>query len=292
MKQLSFRLGILLVLVLDIFVPRLAFTQEEDRTPISVSLGSARTEAEAAAVRLAIEYFENIGDIFITSVDPNSKSGRIADFTPEIKIQTGEEDAFNGIIAKISGNYLFFKTTDVCGAQTPDSSKAFTVIPVSVGFETDRRFNNLNLLTEVGYVPWGPKDSNNKLRFGLNPRLGIFVQAGYKFKLSSASAMPATGGAADESSEKPDSALLRLKAAACADLPLVTFSKGKRTVRLILAGAGWYDIKNSEFYHELDVILRLPLSGARYFDLQYENGSGAPSFNKGNQFSANLTIVF
>lgn len=38
--------------------------------------------------------------------------------------------------------------------------------------------------------------------------------------------------------------------------------------------------------------LRVYVSKDRYFDFTFERGSGAPNFNKGDQFSANLTGTF
>ncbi len=63
-------------------------------------------------------------------------------------------------------------------------------------------------------------------------------------------------------------------------------------VNLIPKATGWYDFVNNEFYHTASAIIRFSLDEGRSFDLAYQNGSGAPNFNEGNQFSANLTLQF
>jgi hypothetical protein len=100
-----------------------------------------------------------------------------------------------------------------------------------------------------------------------------------------------TGGAADQSKEKTGDGLARMKLDSGIDFKLASFGLD-RDVTLIANATGWYDIAHSATYHRLEAILRLSLSKDRFFDLTYENGSGAPNFNKGSQFSANLTVQF
>ena len=66
----------------------------------------------------------------------------------------------------------------------------------------------------------------------------------------------------------------------------------QRSVSFIGAATVWYDIANSVFYHRLVATLRLTVIENRHFDFTYEKGSGAPNFNEGSQFSANLAVTF
>ena len=63
--------------------------------------------------------------------------------------------------------------------------------------------------------------------------------------------------------------------------------------RLALSDAnGWYDILNKTTYFSLEGKLRFFVGKNRYFDFVYQKGSGAPNFNKGDQYGINLTVGF
>lgn len=293
MKKPAAKIPVLCLLVFPWFFAHPLAAQDENNAeaaPVTLSLGTVRTEAEAAAVRFLVQVADDLPGIFEANFTPEKKSGSLFDLSPSVTIETGTNDSFNGVLAKISGNYIVFRETTIAGLVTPDSSKPFHAFPVSAGFESDRNFRNINLLAEAGWVPFrrlGPREL-----LGVNPRIGLFVQAGYKVKNTGASTNDRpVGGAKDESKEAPNSGLLRFKLDSGLNLAIGSLGKF-RTIRIIANAAGWYDIANAEFYHELEGVLRLALTKDRFFDLKYEDGSGAPNFNKGEQFSANLTIVF
>jgi hypothetical protein len=207
-----------------------------------------------------------------------------------VKILTGDEDSFNGVVVKVTGHRMYFKLKP---NNFPDTTKMMHAMPVALGLETDRHFDNLNVLAEVGYVPF-LLGEGRAYKLGVNPAVGVFLQGGYKLYVDDAPA-DATGGAADESAEAPDGALLRLKAEGTAQLELARFSQkadDPRGLYVLPRAAVWYDIANSETYCRLEGILRITLAKDRHFDLDYEKGSGAPNFNRGDQFSANLTVSF
>jgi hypothetical protein len=288
----SIRIASSLLLFLTTSMGSFVYAAADNSSPVELSLGTIRTEAEKSAVGLLVKYAEKIdAEYLLSNADPkniNPTDGWLFDITPDVKIQTGDEDSFNGVIAKMTGNYICFKTTQVDGQLTPDSGQPFHVFPTSVGFEADRSFRNVSFLAEFGYVPF---DLTSSCRLGLKTVVGSFVQAGYKFKASN-QPNSVTGGATDESAEKPNSGIARLHLRATSNLTLIKYSGGQRSVNFIPDGRYWFDFVNSHSYYQVSGTLRFQLISDKSFDLLYERGSGAPNFNKGDQFSANLTIQF
>lgn len=260
--------------------------------PNVISLGTVRTEAERAAVRFLVDYIgTKVHDIFDAGFAPGSRSGSLFDLSPVVRIQVGDQDAFDGITAKIEGNYIWFNTVEINGIQTPDSRR-FWVVPLAAGFETDRRIRHLNALLEVGIVPFA--NLSPRLKLGQNLRIGLFVQAGYKARVERTKAGSGqNGGAADQSEEKPDSALLRLKLDSALNYsPSLFRFRDFDYITLIGKATGWLDMAHGAAYHRLEGTLRFHLTADRFLDLTYENGSGAPNFNRGDQFSANITVRY
>ena len=257
--------------------------------PTTLVLGTARTAAEAAAVRLAVSYAEQFVPVFKPGmVLPNSDSGTsyLLDFAPTVSIETGDNDAFNAVIAKFSGNAVWFHYKRLASIPVVDLDRVVHVVPVSAGFETDRRFDNVNALLEVGYTPLIPRKA---IFEGL--RFGVFLQGGYKFRVDTTASGSARGGARDQSGERPESGLFRAQANIRLEVPLITYQE-VRGFRLLLDASGWLDMAHTEWYHSLDATFKMPLTSDKSFDFTYQNGSGAPNFNKGEQFSANLSFAF
>lgn len=265
---------------------------EDDNTPLDISFGTVRTEAEKAALGILVSYIKKIDEEYLfTSADPkNAKpgSGWLFDISPEVEIQIGEEDAFNGLIAKFTGNYIRFETTKIGDYYTPCSDCFFHAFPLSFGFESDRNFENVSSLLELGYVPFYLK---NKWKLGLKSKIGLFVQAGYKFEIEDNPEVK-EGGSVPETEEEPDSEILRFKLDAGTQINLFSYSKGKQSVSLVPRVRLWSDMANSEIYHKYEATLKFSLGKDKSFDLKYEDGSGAPNFNEGEQFSANISIKY
>jgi len=280
------------------------YSQDAVNSPVELSIGTVRTAAEAAAVKFLAKYAEGLDDIFLTNANKVKKTsadkGSILDLSPEVSIETGDQDSFNGIIAKMTGNYMRVTLKDIKDPNNPaktlqvgDLGKLVHVVPISFGFESDRNFKSVSTILETGYVPLLiPRG------VGFQHKVGIFAQAGYKFDANKRSE-PETGGAQDQSAEEKESSILRLKGRA--GTKLCVLGKGKCLhkinddnwgVNVILDATGWYDLRNSKTYHSIEAILRLTLFNGRNFDLKYQDGSGAPNFNKGAEFSANLTVQF
>jgi len=259
--------------------------EQSDGLKSEVFLAVVRTDAGASGTSLALSLPKITQVKMKPHVDKQTQTGTMTRLWTTLTLVAGQNDAFNGVIAKLEGNHVIYKT-DEQGEW--DVSKPFHVFPVSLGFESNAQFDEMNLLAEVGYVPFHLSKMPT-YSLGFNPSVGVFLQAGHKFKLHDASASP-SGGAADESEEQPNSSLLRLKGTARANIAV---SKGKGAVSLVPEATGWYDIANSAFYYQIKAVLSCALSESTNLDIwKYERGSGAPNFNKGDQFSSGLTIQF
>ena len=280
-------------IILSLFyIPSVFAESKNNETPLDISISSIRTEAEKAAVGLLVRYVESVDlEKQFNSADPkilDPESGWLLDVSPEIDIQIGDEDIFNGLIAKLTGNFIHFDTIKVAGVTTPCSDCFFHVFPLSFGFESDRNFENVATLFELGYVPYFPW---NKWDFGRESKVGIFLQAGYKIEVDN-DPEPKEGGATNDSSEEPDSEIARIKLDASTQINLFSYFNEKQYVSFIPRIRLWYDIINSEVYHKFEASIKFPLGTNKSFDLKYENGSGAPNFNEGEQVSANISIKF
>ena len=253
------------------------------------SIGYLNSVLEKNALRFAIDYSEKL-EPKLNLFKPGKNS--LMSFSPDLKILLGSEDAFNGIVAKYTGNIMKFKTTTIGGIETPDLSKSFSNFPVSVGIESNKDFSFVSGLVETGYIPWyqNKKDLHKILR---ETKLGVFVQGGYKFDTSAETdtIININSGDIDQSEEDNDSGLFRFKLSTGFSPKIYIQEENDIGFSLIGNGDAWYDLLNNEIYYHLEGALRLFYKDF-FFDIKYEKGSGAPNFNQGDQFSANLGIVF
>jgi len=253
----------------------------------NVSVGYVQTTLEKNAVNFAVDYAKKL--------QPNLElfkagSRSLYSFTPDLKILVGSNDVFNGITAKYVGNIMVFDTTSVAGVHgIPDLSRTFHNFPVSVGMETNQTFSFINGLVEAGYVPWYQTDKriSSIIR---QTKVGIFLQGGYKFSTSDTTRL--SGGATDQSNENIQGNILRAKLI-IGFSPVIYFDKAKQLgVSVIGNSTTWYDILHSRIYYKLEGKLRLLIAKDYFVDFGYEKGSGAPNFNQGEQFTANLAVRF
>lgn len=283
------RTGALLTLLILFWIPGKSVAQ--DPTPLCVSIGALKTELERSALKFALKYVED----FSTYTQNNQEKSLIY-YTPDINIETGSEDSFSSIVAKMSAVYLYFGTTTIAGYETPKTEDLVHVVPISLGFESNRGFTNVAGLVEMGYIPWyqnqALKSESRFVRELARTSVGVFAQGGYKFDAQSADSIGAEGGEVDQSEENADDGILRLKLSAKYGRTLLLDPKQGFGIGVVAAGDGWCDIWNAEVYHRVQASFRIMLSKTRSFDLVYENGSGTPNFNKGKQFSANITVLY
>jgi len=221
---------------------------------------------------------------------------------PTVEVHTGGNDSYESILAKVSGFMMPTPPKDTTdGKNEPDFIRSWLhVLPFSLGIESDTTFDTPVVLAEFGWTPIGPRtkiDPNNldhSERFGLDPTrsFGLFAQAGYKFNQASDASQTGTtnsqGGNTDQSSEKPDKAIARIKAEIRYGFNIAD------AIQFIPSATGWYDIQNSVTYYKIESLMRINLVNDNKYslDLRYNKGSGAPNFNKGDQFSTGLTIRY
>ena len=115
--------------VIFVFLFAQGMAQEND-----FSLGFLKTELKNNAVRFAVDYAEKIEpklELFKTG------SNHLWSFTPDVEVLLGSDDAFNGIVAKYTGNIMVFQTTEIAGIEgVPDLSKYFSNFPIFIDLTT------------------------------------------------------------------------------------------------------------------------------------------------------------
>lgn len=248
--------------------------------PLSVNLSAVRTDQGNSALSLGLSYIPNLS--FTGKEKLKFGKHSILTVNPEVQIMSGSADAFSSITAKITGLEVLFKTHNVGKIVSPDVTKTVHTFPFSLGIESSSRFNFVNALFEAGYVPWyGASATDTWLK---HTKFGVFLQAGYKFKTDSIDI-------ADQSQEALNSGIFRVKGSASVDTKALI---SIQNLRLGLAGTGdvWYDFLNAATYYRVAGALRMYLSADNYMDFQIQKGSGAPLFNKGEQWGVGLNISF
>lgn len=285
------RIVLFSALVIVLFPFSSGSAEEDGAYPFELSFGTVRTDTDRGAINLYLTYNEQIDEnrIFEEIGKDDFRVGRgwLAGFSPELLVQTGGEDAFRRVIAKIRGNY--FWPDAARSEKKSEKAKSFLRFPLAVGFETDHRFDKLAFIGELGYEFIGrPMGKNQMIK---RPEVGLFLQTGYKFEIQDKGEWE-FGGALDESEEDPNSFIMRAALGSSAEIDLFHFRKNRHLIQFLPSGRLWYDLPNTEFYYRLDLILRLALTPDKSFDLRYELGSGEPNFNDGDQISANFTLRF
>lgn len=268
-----------LAILLLILLPVIASSQ------VQVELNTVKTPNRVSALQIGIEYLQSLDSMFSNRELLAAKRNSLFAASPEFNIRTGTEDVFSSITAKMSGMWAFFKRDTLSGVVIPNIDRGLTVVPVSIGAETDNRFKSINLLGEIGWVPWYQIGSvPDWLR---QTDFAVFAQVGYKFDGDSLG----IGGLEDQSEEEPNSFLFRVKTSAKAQIN-TPVRVGLVPVTLVGGGDLWFDIANKATYYRYNANLRFVVANDRYVDLIYQKGSGAPNFNQGDQYGIGLTINF
>lgn len=258
-----------------------------------IQLGTIKTELKNNAISVGIKYLKSLDSTFKQQDILIAKNKSLFKISPSFNVQTGTEDIFSNIDAKLNFLFLKFATTTVDGIVTPDPGKLLHCFPFAAGVESNHTFSFVNAIAEGGYVPWYQSPVNNKIPDWVkHTKLGLFVQTGYKFEIDQSDSLN-IGGELEEGKEKTDEILFRGKGIFVIDTQRL-FSMNGVGVGLTGNATGWYDLMNEEFYYSLEGCLRFYLASdkSKYFDLKYQKGSGAPNFNTGDQFGMNLTVTF
>ena len=280
------------ILLIFICLFGINFTARTQSQPLDISLANIQTVAEEFALQFLINYSENVTDVFIV---PKEKNWYV-DLSPSIHIMTGTEDAFSSIEAKISGNFVNFDTLTVGGIHgVPNSAGFFNVFPVSAGIETNKQFDNINGLLEIGYIPWY-QNMKTLPQIMQNSSVSIFVQGGYKFKSSDADSLFSGTGNEIQGKELTEDAILRLKTNIEFNLNNNHLKSEPQTLFLPIGITGksnmWFDLLNNEIYYNITGMAHLYLQPDKSIDFFYEKGSGAPNFHQGEQFGVGLTLRY
>jgi hypothetical protein len=275
--------------ILYIVIPLLTIFISNYVTAQEVTLGTVKTDLKQNAISFGISYLKTLDSLWEKQDHLLSGEKSLFLITPDVNIQSGTNDAFSSVNAKITGLAMFFQTTNVAGQITPNTAKTFHTLPMSLGLETNNKFNVINGIFEIGYVPWYQAETREIPEWLKHSKIGFFVQGGYKFKVDS-TGNTSVGGEIDQSKEKTDNAIFRLKGSFSIDTKPLKINSLK--VGLVGKADGWYDILNKEVYYNLQAKFRIFLTDKNYFDFQYQKGSGAPNFNQGDQYGMGLTVNF
>ena len=260
--------------------------------PLQLSFGSIKTELKEQALNFSLSYLQSLDTLWEKQDYLFAGDKSLFWITPDINIQTGNNDAFSSITFKMTGLAMLFDTITIDGIPTPDGSKLFHTFPSSIGFETNNDFSIINGIGEVGWVPWYQSAKRETAQWLKKTKFGVFIQGGYKFEGDSL-AVQQVGGEMDQSMEAVNSGILRAKGSFAINTnSLVTISG----VGFGLVGDShlWYDFLNGETYYSIEGRLRMYLANneEKYFDFHYQKGSGAPNFNQGEQYGVSLAVMF
>jgi hypothetical protein len=279
--ELAKRLVIILIIILSSLI---------SPAQVKLNMSAVKTDLKSNALSFAFSYVRSLDSTY--GGQDYMLYGKRSWFmvTPDIDFQAGNNDALSSITGKAVGLFVKFRTTTVSGIVTPDVNKVMHVFPVSLGVETSDKFNFINGLFEAGYVPFYQSVTSSYPDWMKHTKVGVYLQAGYKFKLDS-TITPAVGGKEDESEEQVESAIFRAKGFFDINSGAIINLSGLK-IGLVGKSALWYDFLHAKVYYRVDGIGRIYLNPLIFFDLQYTKGSGAPLFNTGDQFSTGLTITF
>lgn len=217
---------------------------------------------------------------------PRQGEGWGSVFTPEVGVEMSGGDAFSAVVAKVGGMSAHFNYGEVPGfgnIPRPD-----WLLVYQLGVETDQRGRNPSALLEIGGGPILVSSGGVGMKpTPFAPELLAALQFGYKSKMNSSAE---SGGKVDQSAETPDSNLFRAKLGIQGSYLLAPQSDFKPAINY--EATGWRDFVNGRYYHKLSAGLLISVGSARYSVFEYENGSGAPNFNKGDQWSTHLDVSF
>ena len=135
------------------------FGQEK---PIQIDLSTIKTELKQNAISVGINYIKSLDNIFKIQDPLWIADHSLFQVTPQFNVQTGTNDAFSAINAKVTGLFMTFKDTTIAGQKTPNLERGFQTFPISIGIETNNKFNIINGIVEAGWVPWYQTQGNKR----------------------------------------------------------------------------------------------------------------------------------
>ncbi len=283
----------------------------EENTGASLSIGSIRDQVEGSAIRILAKYGDslNITDKLV----PQEGSGNRRSFyalSQQFKVDTADKGNFGGVSFRYGVKYYNEGVKTDPNAPPREDGKPVIkfdgdqwmhVIPINIGADADRNFNNHDYLVEVGYIPALYKAGDSCFKIGANPIFGVGGQLGYRKR----NALPTATGQLPEQSGP----LRRLKLEGKAGLDFGCLSKtsgadqastrlldallsGILSWQLSVAGTGWRDFVEQRNYKKYEGVLSIPTGPKSSIDIKREFGAAPTDFDTGAKFSANLTIEF
>ncbi len=217
---------------------------------------------------------------------------------PTLDFRTGTDDVMGAWLFDLHADLELMPWSYPAGAGpsgAPDLARSRHTFPFSLGVEADRNFNSLGIVGQLGWRPVAGAGVGD-YRVGVNPILEFGVQGGYKVGLRTPPPAGARGGDIDESLEPQESFIARLVGTVDGQFIL---RRGNRPITWDYRFEGYWDMVNSDLYHRLSTELRVPFAALSSNEVlfswdvfRYENGSGRPSFNEGQQMTTGLSAEF
>ncbi|WP_103866151.1 hypothetical protein [Aquimarina sp. I32.4] len=261
----------------------------QDEKPITISLSTIKTELKNNAISYAFDFFDKKIDEIATEMIQPKGFWLLA---PDLTMRSGGEDAFSSIDLQAKATYVPVRVVEVGGTPTGCSECTLHLIHFAGGVETNNDFTILNSIAEVGYEPLFSFNKKMPKIIKETTSIAIFAQGGYKFDFINADDIN-VGGDKDESEEDIEEPIFRAKGVFLFDSKKI-FELGTFKFSIVGDATGWYDILSDDFYHRIAGNFRMTLTNdnTMAIDLKYENGSGAPNFNQGDQFGLGLTVKY
>jgi hypothetical protein len=247
-----------------------------------IEFGLVRTDSDSSAVGACVDFVPSIGEIF-----ENTQNG-FWSINPDIELRNGSKGAFDSIMLKLTGFRCSSRTiVSPDGIPMLDLDNII-VIPISIGIETNRSFSAINALGEIGCVPWFGRTSSDDFfrRLAENSQIGVFIQSGYQFS-SVAGDSTGEGGSADKAIDESEGGLLRIRGSVRTEPTIISFDSSNG---ISIAGSAevWYSPIESEAAARLTAGMKIDLPDKFYLAVEYEHGSGAPSFTEGDQIGLKI----
>lgn len=279
-----------------------AVAQAQDASPASptgleLSLGTVKEKVEGAAVSALVRFGDKL-----TAEDQLTRATAPVFYAITRKVEFDVTD--KGTFAGVALRYGFkaFKAPLITHPSDPslkvtDSRGWMHVFPVTLGLDADRSFKNRDVLLEAGYVPFKGDAGVSCFKLGGNPIVGLVGQLGRRTR--------------DPALDDKEASLRRVKLEFATDFALSCLRPRKPTQaeggdpgllglfaddigswRVMFQAVAWRDYTLRDSFRHAALTLRVPTGKGAFMDFKREVGAEAPTFTKGAQFGAYLTVQY
>lgn len=267
---------------------------QEAAKPLTLSLGSVKERAEAATVRALVKY-ANRKELEDALVSANGSSFYV--IKRNIDLDVTDKGTLGGLAVRY-GAVRFSPTREdavVDGVRVTQSAAWIHTIPVTLGLDADRSFQNRDYLFEAGYVPFKGSSGQSCFKLGGNPIVGVIGQLGHRTREN-----PTAGF---------NSSLRRIKvemksafeigrcfgikpATGVAGTLLDALGTDLAKWRIIIEANTTRDFSERISYNYVGLTVRIPMNDNTYFDFKRDHGSTAPNFEKKSQYGIYITTQY